>query len=214
MTDVDESAKPALHEQVLRSVRVKFQRALDQSTPFAGARWAGLVTLLLLYIIRVYRLEGFYIVTYGLGIFYLSLFISFLSPIDELEEAGAQGGGGILPTNDDDEFKPFQRRLGEFPFWYSCSKAIVIALAMTFFSIFDIPVFWPILLIYFLVRTVPLLRVFRVFRVCLYLNFLVRTATAACVSCVSCMFIFKLPGTHCHCCVWFVCFVCFVYVYI
>jgi hypothetical protein len=31
---------------------------------------------------------------------------------------------------------------------YSCTKAFVIAFCMTFFSVFDVPVFWPILLIY------------------------------------------------------------------
>ena len=32
---------------------------------------------------------------------------------------------------------------------YACMKAVVCAMAMTCFSIFDVPVFWPILLIYF-----------------------------------------------------------------
>ena len=32
---------------------------------------------------------------------------------------------------------------------YNATKATVIALLMTFFRIFDVPVFWPILLIYF-----------------------------------------------------------------
>ena len=47
--------------------------------------------------------------------------------------------------------RPFARRLPEFKFWYSCSRAIIIATFMTFFELFDVPVFWPILLLYFIV---------------------------------------------------------------
>ena len=33
---------------------------------------------------------------------------------------------------------------------YSCTKAFIMAFCMTFFSVFDVPVFWPILLIYWI----------------------------------------------------------------
>jgi hypothetical protein len=99
--------------------------------------------------VRVYLLEGYYIVTYGLGIFLLNLFIGFLTPIDDLDND--LDGPGLPTDNDASEFKPFARRLGEFSFWYSCIKAVLIAVAMTFFSLFDVPVFWPLLLIYFIV---------------------------------------------------------------
>ena len=47
--------------------------------------------------------------------------------------------------------RPFARRVPEFKFWYACTKATITALFMTFFEIFNIPVFWPILLLYFIV---------------------------------------------------------------
>ncbi|KAK8476501.1 hypothetical protein V6N11_061679 [Hibiscus sabdariffa] len=56
--------------------------------------------------------------------------------------------GPVLPTKGSDEFKPFIRRLPEFKFWYTMTKAFCIAFFMTFFSVFDVPVFWPILLCY------------------------------------------------------------------
>ena len=34
---------------------------------------------------------------------------------------------------------------------YACLKSILIGTTMTFFPMFDVPVFWPILLIYWLV---------------------------------------------------------------
>lgn len=50
--------------------------------------------------------------------------------------------------------RPFSRRLPEFQFWLSSQKGLLMAFGMTFFSLFDIPVFWPILLIYFIVLMV------------------------------------------------------------
>ena len=34
--------------------------------------------------------------------------------------------------------------------WVAAQKAVLISITMTFFDFFDLPVFWPILLIYFL----------------------------------------------------------------
>ncbi|KAK9948989.1 hypothetical protein M0R45_004540 [Rubus argutus] len=66
--------------------------------------------------------------------------------------------GPSLPTRGSDEFRPFVRRLPEFKFWYSITKAFCIAFVMTFFSAFDVPVFWPILLFYWLVLFVLTMR--------------------------------------------------------
>jgi len=146
-TTSESSLEPGFAFRLQRALSLKYQQLLDQSAPFLILRWVGLVVAVLLYCIRVYYVQGFYIVTYGLGIFLLNLFIGFLTPLDDSE-----GDGPLLPTHSDgDEFKPFIRRLPEFKFWHSCSKAIVIGFWMTFFSVFDIPVFWPILLIYFII---------------------------------------------------------------
>ena len=66
--------------------------------------------------------------------------------------------GALLPTKGSDEFKPFIRRLPEFKFWYSFTKAFCIAFVMTFFSAFDVPVFWPILLCYWIALFVLTMR--------------------------------------------------------
>ncbi|XP_018464645.2 protein RER1B, partial [Raphanus sativus] len=94
-------------------------------------------------------IHGFYIISYALGIYLLNLLIGFLSPLVDPELDNA--GGASLPTRGSDEFKPFIRRLPEFKFWYSITKAFCIAFLMTFFSVFDVPVFWPILLCYWVV---------------------------------------------------------------
>ncbi|KAI3969884.1 hypothetical protein MKX01_038352 [Papaver californicum] len=126
-----------------------FQYYLDRSTPHPVQRWIGTLVAALIYILRVYYVQGFYIISYGLGIYLLNLLIGFLSPkVDpELEVMD----GPSLPTKGSDEFKPFIRRLPEFKFWYSFTKAFCVAFLMTFFSVFDVPVFWPILLCYWIV---------------------------------------------------------------
>jgi hypothetical protein len=79
------------------------------------------------------------------------MFLAFLTPkIDpSLEEEEGDEEGPTLPTRNDEEFRPFIRRLPEFKFWYASTKATVISLICSFIPAFDIPVFWPILLIYF-----------------------------------------------------------------
>lgn len=43
-------------------------------------------------------------------------------------------------------------------FWLSATKATLISLVCTFFSVFDIPVFWPILVFYFITLFVLTMR--------------------------------------------------------
>lgn len=120
----------------------KLQQVLDKSTPHIAARWVVAALLFVLYAVRVYFVNGFYIITYALGIYMLHLFIGFLSPQQDFD-------GPILPTKNNEEYKPFIRRLPEFKFWWSLVKAVLTSFCLTFFPIFDVPVFWPILVIYF-----------------------------------------------------------------
>ncbi|XP_044974296.1 protein RER1B-like [Hordeum vulgare subsp. vulgare] len=129
-----------------------FQYYLDRSTPHSTGRWLGTLVVAAVYALRVLSIHGFYIVSYGLGIYLLNLLIGFLSPMVDPElDPSAANDGPALPTRGSDEFKPFIRRLPEFKFWYAITKAFVIAFVMTFFSVFDVPVFWPILLCYWIV---------------------------------------------------------------
>jgi len=122
----------------------RLQIVLDKSAPHVFKRWIALVVLLGLYGLRVWLLRGFYIVTYGLGIYNLNLVLGFLTP-----QADPEMDGPELPTKGDQEFKPFVRRLGEMKFWFASFRSIFFGLCLTFFSVFDVPVFWPILLLYF-----------------------------------------------------------------
>jgi len=130
----------------------RYIKLLDDSTPWHKARWSFTVGVIALYSLRVALVGGWYIITYALGIYILNLLIGFLSPqIDpETEIIGGDEEGASLPLSGDDEYKPFIRRLPEFKFWYSLTRASIIAFCCTFFPFLNIPVFWPILLIYFI----------------------------------------------------------------
>ncbi len=58
----------------------RLQHVLDKTTPHKMYRWIGFAAFLSLYVLRVYSTGGFYIVTYGLGIYLLNLFIGFITP--------------------------------------------------------------------------------------------------------------------------------------
>ena len=121
-------------------------------------RWSSLLGLTLLYTLRIFYIQGWHIVSYALAIYLLNLFILFLSPkidpgMDEwdMEDEWGESEAPQLPITSNQEFRPFIRRLPEFKFWLSSIKAFLVALFCTFFSVFNIPVFWPILVIYFII---------------------------------------------------------------
>jgi hypothetical protein len=138
--DVDDNSRGA---QLAAKFNQRYQFYLDKSVPHLQQRWAAWGGVALIYLIRISFLKGWYIVTYGLGIYNLNLIIGFLSP-----QVDPETQGPTLPTKGNEEFKPFVRRLPEFKFWHRSIRSFVYAFFMTFFSAFDVPVFWPILLMY------------------------------------------------------------------
>jgi len=102
------------------------------------------------------------------AIYILNLLLAFLQPKfdpslqDDLMADELEGGEGDapspLPSTRDDEFRPFVRRLPEWQFWLSTTRATLISFFMTFSSAFDVPVYWPILVMYFCVLFVLTMR--------------------------------------------------------
>lgn len=94
-------------------------------------------------------------VAYTLGIYLLNLFLAFISPkFDpslEQDEGMEDGQAGGLPTKEDQEFRPFVRRLPEFKFWHSATRAVGLAFLCSWSEIFNLPVFWPVLVVYWLI---------------------------------------------------------------
>ncbi|KAF7240697.1 hypothetical protein EG68_11028 [Paragonimus skrjabini miyazakii] len=133
--------------KLIRQIRQIHQQFLDSITPYLVFRWVFTSWMFLLYCVRVYLLQGFHVVSYALGIFILNRLIGFLSP--KIDPETDPNCDGVLPTRSSEEFRPFLRRLPEMKFWNSCTMAILISLLCTVFPFLDIPVFWPILVMYF-----------------------------------------------------------------
>lgn len=94
------------------------------------------------------------LVCYSLGIYLLNLFLAFLQPKFDpslTQDEGLEDGESSLPTKQDEEFRPFIRRLPEFKFWHSATRAIAISFVCTWFGVFNVPVFWPVLVVYFII---------------------------------------------------------------
>jgi len=129
-------------EQMRAQIGRRFQSYLDRTVPFVLPRWLFSATLYLIYWFRVWMLQGFHIITYALHIYYLNLFIAFLTPkvepmtYDDEDDEDA----GSLPTSNQSEFK----------FWWWATRATIVAFTCTFFELFNVPVFWPILVMYFI----------------------------------------------------------------
>lgn len=70
---------------------------------------------------------------------------------EEIDNEMEDGSVGTLPTKQDEEFKPFIRRLPEFKFWYWATRAILISFVCSWFEVFNVPVFWPVLVMYWII---------------------------------------------------------------
>ncbi|SGZ56997.1 CIC11C00000000973 [Sungouiella intermedia] len=138
-----------------QKIQVTYQKLLDRSVPFYVRRWSAFGALLVIFMVRIFIVQGWYIICYALGIYLLNLFLAFLTPKfdpsleQELKSSSLEEGAEESVT--EEEFRPFIRRLPEFKFWLNATRATIISLFLSMFSIFDIPVFWPILVMYFII---------------------------------------------------------------
>ncbi|KAI0035453.1 retrieval of early ER protein Rer1 [Vararia minispora EC-137] len=163
-----ETASPL--EQFLAAktrVQRQYQHHLDRITPFVAERWIGTAVALAVFELRIVFAQGWYIDAHA--IYLLNLLLAFLQPrfdpslqddimADELEGGGEDSARSPLPSSRDDEFRPFVRRLPEWQFWLSTTRATTICIFLTFSTIFDVPVYWPILVLYFCVLFVLTMR--------------------------------------------------------
>ena len=110
-------SNPLTESTTFRKASRTYRYWIDKSVPYIWSRWLALLAVIALYGIRVYFVQGFYIVTYALGIYTLNLLLGFLTPQIDPEMEGP-----TLPSKGNEEFRPFVRRLPEFKFWYAVNS--------------------------------------------------------------------------------------------
>lgn len=135
-------------ERLKVRARQQYQRYEDMIVPHRSARWAMFALLLFFFFLRIFHVQGFYVITYGMCIHLLYLLVLMITPLTDPEEMSAEEAR--LPDHSR-EFKPFVPKVQEFVVWRSMTKVVLICFTLTCFSFLDIPVFWPILVMYFLV---------------------------------------------------------------
>ncbi|AAZ12315.1 endoplasmatic reticulum retrieval protein, putative [Trypanosoma equiperdum] len=135
------------------NIKMTWSRLLDQTVPHRPLRWVMFVFMLSLYILRVYFCGGFYVISYVLGIHLLFLLVQVITPLAD-EDLGSEGQLPHTAASPDEEFRPFVPRMQEFVVWCSMMKSVLVCTFLTLFRILDIPVFWPVLLLYFIFLTI------------------------------------------------------------
>jgi len=133
-----------------QKIDIYYNSIKDKIIIYKAQRWGVVAFLAVFYFIRMFRTKGYYALTYCIGIHFLNSFIGFISPLDDPEEDQLNNGDSYLPQKNNEEFRPFQRKVKEYSFWSMMFWTFLIAIPMTFFEAFNIPVFWPLLLVYFI----------------------------------------------------------------
>eukprot|EP00758_Cryptobia_borreli_P003407 Tbor_TRINITY_DN3726_c0_g1::TRINITY_DN3726_c0_g1_i2::g.2452::m.2452 len=129
-----------------KKFNILWQQMMDRIVPFAAPRWVIFTLFFILFCVRIYVLDAFYIVAYGVCVHLLYYLVLAITPNDP----DALNKDMMLPESER-EHKPFVPKVMEFVVWKNMLKVLFIGFFLTFISFIDIPVFTPILVLYFLV---------------------------------------------------------------
>ena len=136
---------------------IYFNYIRDKIIIYRFQRWIVVLILTVVYLFRMFYTKGYYALTYCIGIHFLNSFMAFISPLDDPEDELPEESSHLPQTNSE-EFRPFQRKLKEYNFWRVMFWTLLVAIICTFFEAFDLPVFWPLLLFYFVLIFILVMR--------------------------------------------------------
>ena len=136
---------------------IYFNYIRDKIIIYRFQRWIVVLILTVVYLFRMFYTKGYYALTYCIGIHFLNSFMAFISPLDDPEDDLPEESSHLPQTNSE-EFRPFQRKLKEYNFWRVMFWTLLVAIICTFSEAFDLPVFWPLLLFYFVLIFILVMR--------------------------------------------------------
>lgn len=85
---------------------------LDRVSQYPVARWVSCFLMLGILFLRIYIKEGYAVIAYLLGLFYLNHLMLYLSPAEDPEDLEfSMDSGFVLPEREQDEYKGFQRKI-------------------------------------------------------------------------------------------------------
>jgi hypothetical protein len=78
---------------------------MDRLNPRVKERWGAFTIVLAIFLLRVYLMQGYAVLAYLLGLFYLNILMLYLAPADDFEDTAYNDFE--LPTRETDEYKGF-----------------------------------------------------------------------------------------------------------
>ena len=86
----------------------KYRIFLDKIAPMRMERWAIFCVPLFTFLLRMYIHQGYAVLAYLLGLFYLNSIMLYLAPADDPEDViGEEASDFSLPVREHDEYKGF-----------------------------------------------------------------------------------------------------------
>ena len=86
----------------------KYRIFIDKIAPMRMERWAAFCVLLFIFLLRMYIRQGYAVIAYLLGLFYLNSIMLYLAPADDPEDGmGEEATDFSLPVREQDEYKGF-----------------------------------------------------------------------------------------------------------
>ena len=119
-----DAAKKEAIEQKIAFYKTQWRVFEDRFKVYYKERWALYAVLIVHYLYRVLSMQKYVMVTYFVGIHTLGRFMAFLQPADSYLEKLEEDLNDmefetdyVLPMSNNDEYKGFQRKVGEFELW-------------------------------------------------------------------------------------------------
>jgi len=141
-------------DKILSKLWIQYRNKIDRYIIYKNERWAFSGILLILYLIRVLLNGGFYVISYVLGLYILHALVKFVTPLGlpDIEEEEEEKVGEELPifAQTPGDSKPLIRSVSEFKFWQGITAALLLSNLLISSEAFDLPVYWPFLLGYFI----------------------------------------------------------------
>jgi len=131
------------------------QIMIDKFSPCPVQRWCVFGLCLLVHFVKILVSGTHHLIAYVVGVYLFHGFILFATPKDENipdpfeEEVENENSNEYSPSSVDNSLRPFIRNMPEYTYWMFSMKVVVVSFLLTLSRLTDIPVYTPILLVYF-----------------------------------------------------------------
>lgn len=134
---------------------------INKTIIYRKERWILTIITYFLFIIKCVIYDSYYALLYILSFYYIQNIILFITPKDvpsihdeDEDEDMYEIPDTVFNKSDDPDEKPIIRKISEFSLWEKITFFTLLCHLLSYFEVFNIPVWWPMLLIYFVIVSV------------------------------------------------------------